>query len=112
MCLYIDGGSSMKSILVLTLISSLSLSAQVFEGNTGQQRFVNNTLLPILKMVMDAQLPYPEINKRILVQDGLIKKRFNGKKIEVRINYSYHNLSKQIGAASGILPDGNPGIAL
>ena len=76
-----------------------------------QVQFAAERLLPIVKMVMYAETPYPKINDRIKKQNLLIKKIFGEKEITVNLRPSYHQTSRFIPAASGVV-NGGPRMVL
>ena len=103
----------MKLTLLIALFLGWVLRAQSVPYTEAQQiQFVEKEIRPLLNMVINARLPFPAINERIKSQDALILQRFKGKPIIIVLSPLYHNISKQIGAASGIEPTGEPKIVL
>lgn len=105
----------MRFVILCTFLAVLStLNAQPASYTDAQvKQFVNNELVPIVKMVMEATTPYPEINNRFKGQTELISKRFPGKPTNnVALQMVYTHVSKWVAGSSRLNEKGNPEIRL
>jgi hypothetical protein len=101
-------------ILCFFLVVLGMLNAQPAPYTEAQlKQFINNELVPIVRMVVEATTPYPEVNERVKKQTALISQRFKDKPANsVVLQMVYTHVSKWVAGSSRINEKGNPEITL
>lgn len=100
------------SFFVLICVTFAQDTRDLKRSSAEQLKFRDTYIMPILGMMMERKLPYPEINQRINKQEELIARRFGGKKTHIRLRGFYSPLSPLVPAASGISDEGEPQIMI
>ena len=100
------------AFFVLTSVMFGQDTRDLKRSSVEQLQFRETNIMPILAMVMDKKLPYPEINNRVKKQDELIQRRFGSKKVHITLSGFYAPLSQRVSMASGIEADGSPAVVV
>lgn len=100
----------LASFFALICVTLAQDTRDLKRSGAEQIQFSDTQIKPLLGMIMDRKLPFPEINDRVAKQEELIDRHFGGKKTHIRLRGFYSPLSPLIPMASGISASGDPEI--